>query len=61
MSVAEESIRKATGRFNKPVECWGCTNCPRYHVEKFHTYINCPNMSDPDVAEKAKQSIQEDF
>ena len=59
MSVAEEDIRKVTGRSNTPVECWGYTNYPGYHADRFHTYINCPNKRDPDVAEQAKQSIQD--
>ena len=59
MSVAEESIIKETGRFNTPVECWGWTKSPIYHADRFHTYINCPNKIDPDVAEREKQSIQE--
>ena len=59
MSVVEEAIRKEIGRFNTPVEfCW-CTNYPRYHADRFNTYINCPNKRDLDVAEQAKQSIQE--
>ena len=58
MSVAEESIRKAAGGFNTPVEFWGCTNSPRYHGDRFHTYRNCPNKRDPDVSEQANQSIQ---
>ena len=58
ISVAEEAIRKATGMLNTPVECWGCTNPPKYHADMFHTYRNCPNKRDPDVAERSKQSIQ---
>ena len=57
--MAEEAIRNSTVRFNDPVECWGCTNPPRHHADMFHTYRNCPNNRDPDVAERAKQSIQE--
>ena len=59
MIVAEEAIREAAGRFNDPLEFWWCTNSPRYHEEKLHTYINCPNKMDPDVVDIAKQSIQE--
>ena len=59
MSVSEEAIIKATGRFNTLLECWGCTNPPRYHVDRFHTYRNFPNNMEPDVAEHAKRSIQE--
>ena len=55
MIVAEEAIRKETCRLNTPVECWGCTNPPIYHEENFHTYRNCPNKMDLDVAEKEKQ------
>ena len=58
MSVSEESIRKATGRFNTPMGFWGCTNYPRYHTDRFHTYRNCPNKRDPEIAERKKQSIQ---
>ena len=41
------------------MECWGCTNSPTYHADRFHTYRNCPNKRDPYVPEQAKQSIQE--
>ena len=54
-----EAIRKATGRVNAPLECWGFTNSPRYHVERFHTYRNCPNNMDPNVAESTKRPIHE--
>ena len=37
----------------------GFTNSPRYHAERFHTYRNCPNKREPDVAEREKHSIQE--
>ena len=59
MSVDEEATRKATGGLNTPVEFWGCTNSPIYHAGRFHTYRNCPNKRDPDVAELENQSIQE--
>ena len=59
MSVSEETIIKATGRVNAPLEWWGCTNRPRYHADRFCTYRNCPNKMDPDVAESVKRSIQE--
>ena len=48
MSVAEYAIRKSTGRVNNPLKFWGCTNSPRYHEARFHTYINLPNKMDPD-------------
>ena len=50
MSVAEEAIRKATNSVNVPLECWWCTNSPRYHVDRYHTYRNFPNKMDPDVS-----------
>ena len=50
MSVAEEAIINSTGRVNAPLELWGCNNSPRYHVDRFHTYTNCPNKIDPEVA-----------
>ena len=59
ISVAEQAIRKATGRVNAPLECWGCTNSPIYHAYRFHTYRNCPNNMYPDVAERVKRSIQQ--
>ena len=62
ISMAEEAIRKVKGRVNYPLECWGCTKSPIYHTGRFHTYRNCPNNMDPDVAERAKRakrSIQE--
>ena len=58
MSVSEEEIRKATGRFNTPLEFWGCTKSPRYHADRFHTYRNCPNKRYLDVAERANQTIK---
>ena len=59
MSMDRDYTINATGGFNSTVECWGCTNYPRYYAERFHTYINCPNKRDPDVAEQANQSTQE--
>ena len=59
MSVAEEAIKKATGRVNALLNCWGCTTSPIYHADRFHTYRNSPNKMDPDVSERAKRSIQE--
>ena len=40
-------------------ECWGCTISSVYLAYRLHTYRNCPNNMDPDVAERAKQSAQE--
>ena len=54
-SVAEEAIRKAIGWFNAQLECWGCTYSPRYHVNIFHTYRNCPKKMYAEIAESAKQ------
>ena len=59
MSVAEDAIRKSTDGVNSPLELWGCTNYPRYHAYRFHTYRNFPNKRDPDIAEQTHQSIQE--
>ena len=58
MSVDEEAIRKATGRVNSPLECWGCTNSPIYHANRLHTYRKCPNKMDPYMVARAKRSIQ---
>ena len=58
MVVAEEAIRKATSRVNALLECWGCTNSPRYHAYRFDTHRKCPNKTDLDVAECAKWSIK---
>ena len=57
MSVDEEDIRNTTGRVNAALECWGCTKSPIYHVDRLHTYRNCPNKMDPDVADRTKRSI----
>ena len=51
MSVAEEETIKATCRVTIPLECWRCTKYPRYHSDKFHTYRDCPNKTEPAVAE----------
>ena len=40
------------------MECWGRTNSPRYHADRFHTHRDCPNNMEPDVAENAKKLIQ---
>ena len=58
MNVAEYAIIKERVRVNAPLEFWGCNKPPIYHPNRFHTYRNCPNNMDPDVAERAKQSIQ---
>ena len=58
MSVEEEAIRKVTGRVNAPLEWWGCTNSSSYHVDRLHTYSNCPNNMYPDMEERAKRSLQ---
>ena len=50
MSVSKSSIIKETGRANALLECWWYTNSPRYHADRLHTYRNCPNKMDPDVA-----------
>ena len=59
MSVTKEATRKATGRVNYSLKYWGCTNYLRYHVDRFHTNINCPQNMDPEVPERAKWSIQD--
>ena len=59
MSVAEVAIIKTTWRVNSLLDCWGWTNSPRYHADRFHTYRNWPNNMDTEVAECAKRSIQE--
>ena len=57
--VTENTIIKETGRVNNPIKWWGCTEPPRYHVASLHTYWNWTNNMDPDVAERAEQSIKE--
>ena len=59
MSVSKEALIKAKGRVDTPLDYWGYTNSPRYHMYRFYTYRNCPNKMDPDVAECPKRSIQE--
>ena len=59
MSVTEEAIIKAIVRINYLMECWGFTDSPIYHVYRFHAYSNCPNKTDPEVAERDKQSVQD--
>ena len=55
MSVKKEAIRKATGKVDDQLEFCGCTKSPRYHSYRFHTYSNCPNNMEPEVAERAKR------
>ena len=52
MIVAEEAIRKSKGRVNAPLECWECKNLPRYHANRFHTYMNYPKNTEPVFAER---------
>ena len=59
MSVAEEAIRKSTGRVNAPLELWGCTKYPIYHEDRVHTYRNCPNNMDQDVVDRTNISIKD--
>ena len=40
MSVGEGAIIKSTVRVNTPLQFWGRTNSPGYHVDRFHTYKN---------------------
>ena len=47
MSVYEKSVIKATGRVNASLQCWGFTNSPRYHADRFHTYRNFPTQYVP--------------
>ena len=61
MSVDEEAIKKAIGRVNASLACWGCTNYSKYHADRLNTYRNCPNKVEPDVADLAKRLIQEYF
>ena len=58
MIITEEATRKAKGRVNTQLECWGCTNPSIYHAERFNAYMNCPNKMYPDVAERTKRSIK---
>ena len=51
----EYSIVKPIGKFNVPMECWGCTTYPIYHAERLHTNRNRPNNIYPDVEELAKR------
>ena len=59
MSVSEDDTRKATGRVNAPLECWGWNNPHRYHEDRFQNYSNCPKKMEPDVVEHVNWSIQE--
>ena len=59
MSVSGVAIIKETVRFNTLMDFLACTNYPRYHADRLHTYKNFPNKMDPDVAKRTKYSIQE--
>ena len=52
VSTAEQAMRNASGT-NKPMECWGCTNDPRFHNSRFHRFATCPNKTDPEVRARA--------
>ena len=59
MIVAEEAIRNTAGRVKAPLKFRGCTNFPIYHVDRFHTYRNCPKNMGTDVLERVMSSIQD--
>ena len=59
MIVSEQAIINSTGRFNAPLDFWGCTDSPRYHTDRFHAYKKFPNKRDLYVAQQSKKSIQD--
>jgi hypothetical protein len=59
LSVAEEAMRNATGSSVPPLECWGCTDHPNYHGNRFHRWMDCPYRGDPSVAANAKKGLQQ--
>ena len=60
VSTAEMAMQKASG-MKSPMECWGCTNHPRFHAQRFHRFINCPNKDDPTVKERAEIEMKKLF
>ena len=60
LSSVEKALRDASG-LKSPLECWGCTNDPRHHANRFHRFIDCPNKDDPDVRRRANQEIRRLF
>ena len=59
LSVAEEAIQNATGTTGPPIECWGCTDHPVYHNNRFHRWMDCPVRGDSSVAANAKKGLQQ--
>jgi hypothetical protein len=59
LSVAEEAMQRATGSALPPIECWGCTDHPQYHSNRFHRWTDCPYRGDPSVAGNAKKGLQQ--
>jgi hypothetical protein len=59
LSVAEEAIQKATGTNLPLLECWGCTNHPKHHEQRFHRWIECPYRGDQSVQALAKKGLQQ--
>jgi hypothetical protein len=59
LSVAEEAMQKATGSLIPPLECWGCTDHPKYHGNRFHRWAECPYRGDQSVADNAKKGLQQ--
>ena len=60
-SVAEEALTNAQGSQARPLlECWGCTNLPRYHEQRHsHRFFQCPNKNDPAVQANGMRGYRE--
>ena len=60
LSAAEKALRDASGT-SSPIECWGCTNDPRFHDNRFHRFMNCPHKNDSEVRKRANLAMSRLF
>ncbi|KAI2492156.1 hypothetical protein MHU86_22421 [Fragilaria crotonensis] len=58
LSPAENALRNASGT-DRPLECWGCTGHATHHVNRFHSFRDCPNKYDPDVRRTAFRRMKQ--
>ena len=58
LSPAESALRNASG-VERPIECWGCTGHGTHHVNRFHSFRDCPNRYDPEVRSLAFRRMKQ--
>jgi hypothetical protein len=58
LSPAESALRNASGT-ERPIECWGCTGHTTHHVNRFHSFRDCPNKYNPEVRRTAFRRMKQ--